>query len=236
MESLKGTPFFGQVRALLTKEDQGQLTLMNSQLNEIFSFRRRPVEWADPRCFEQVAEAVYERQQITFYYTKQAHPQGEQRVVNPCHLVCMDDIWYLLAFDIRRQDMRTFALTRIENVERTGLGFEAFDTGVINRLLHDAFGLMGKNSRSTVQTVRLQFNAFAATRIRERKWHDSQRETPLPDGGIELSFRLAQLSEVLEWILSWGEHVRVCEPQELIDRLKQRLQTTLAQYSHPPEK
>jgi predicted DNA-binding transcriptional regulator YafY len=82
----------------------------------------------------------------------------------------------------------------------------------------------------------LQFNAFAATRIRERKWHDSQRETPLPDGGIELSFRLAQLSEVLEWILSWGEHVRVCEPQELIDRLKQRLQTTLAQYSHPPEK
>lgn len=230
MESLKGTPFWGRVTAFFGRENQSQLTLINSQLNEIFSIRRREVEWRDPNSFERVADAVYERKQITFFYTKLAHPRGEQRTVNPCHLVCMDDIWYMLGFDVKRQAMRTFALTRIERVERTGSSFQPLEQETIQSMLHDAFGLMGKKEGVPLHTVRLRFNAFAATRIRERTWHASQEVTPLPDGGIELTLQLGQLSEVLEWILGWAEHVRVCEPPELIKLLRDRLEKTLALY------
>jgi predicted DNA-binding transcriptional regulator YafY len=90
--------------------------------------------------------------------------------------------------------------------------------------------LIGRKKDAPLHRVRLQFDAYAATRIRERRWHDSQERNPLSDGGIELIFELAELSEVLEWILSWGEHVRVCEPPELIERLQNRLRSTLALY------
>jgi proteasome accessory factor B len=143
----------------------------------------------------------------------------------------MDDIWYLLGFDLKRNATRTFALTRIENAEPTGLSFERPLEGIVENMLQDAFGIMGRKDDAPSQLVRLQFNAYAATRVRERKWHEDQTEIPLPNGGVELIFQLGQMSEVLEWILSWGEHVRVCEPQALVERLRERLQKTLALYA-----
>ena len=230
MEAIRGTHFWGRVHTFLRDQSDDHFLVMDSKLKEVFSFRQRTVRWADPASFERVAEAVYERKQLTFFYTKLAHPVGEQRTVNPYRMVCMDDIWYVLGFDLKRHAMRTFALTRIERAEQTGLSFDRPPEGIVENTLHDAFGMMGSKDDTPTQLVRLQFNAYAATRVRERKWHEDQTEIPLPDGGVELCFQLAQLSEVLEWILSWGEHVRVCEPQELVDRLRQRLQRTLALY------
>lgn len=102
-------------------------------------------------------------------------------------------------------------------------------------MLHDACGMKGRKDGASLYEVRLQFNASAATRVRERRWHESQTQQLLPDGGIELTLELAHVSEVLEWILSWGEHVRVCEPPELIERLSERLQKTMALYAPPSE-
>jgi hypothetical protein len=67
------------------------------------------------------------------------------------------------------------------------------------------------------------------------KWHENQTEVLLPDGGVELISQLAPLSEVLEWILAGVNHVRVYEPQELIDRLIERLRKTLALCGLPAE-
>jgi biotin operon repressor len=234
MESIRGTHFWGRVHGFLRDQGDEHFLIMDSNLKEVFSFRQRTVRWADPTSFERVAEAVYERRQLTFFYTKLAHPAGEHRTVNPYRMVCMDDIWYLLGFDLKRSAMRTFALTRIERAERTGFSFDRPLEGIVEKTLQDAFGIMGRKDDDTTHLVRLQFNAYAATRVRERKWHEDQTEIPLPDGGVELTFQLAQMSEVLEWILSWGEHVRVREPQALVDLLRERLQKTLALYAPTP--
>jgi hypothetical protein len=233
MQSIRGTNFWGTVNRALKGQRDEHFLIADSTLREMFSFRQRAVEWRDPTSFEKVVHAVYERRQITFFYTKLGHSQGENRTVNPYRMVCMDDIWYLLAFDLMRKDMRTFALTRIENAAETGLGFDRPPEGMVETMLHDAFGMIGKKKEGRVHHVRLQFNARSATRVRERKWHDSQTEAPMPDGGIELTFKLAHFSEVLEWILSWGDQVRVCEPDELIALLTRRLQSTLALYGSP---
>lgn len=235
MESIRGTHFWGKVNEFLKGQNDEHFLVMDSKLREMFFLRQRTVLWKDPTSFENVAEAVYGRRQISFFYTKLAHPIGEQRTVNPYRMVCMDDIWYLLGFDLGRKAMRTFALTRIERVAPTGVTFDRPVEGVVERMLHDAFGIMGRRDDAPLHHVRLQFDAYAATRVRERKWHETQREVPLPDGGVELTLQLAQLSEVLEWILSWGEHVRVCEPEELITRLRNRLQKTMALYAPPSE-
>jgi hypothetical protein len=78
-------------------------------------------------------------------------------------------------------------------------------------MLYDACGMKGRKDGAPLYEVRLQFNASAATRVRERRWHESQTQQPLtPDAELGLTLELAHVSEVLEWILSWGEHVRVC--------------------------
>ena len=52
--------------------------------------------------------------------------------------------------------------------------------------------------------------------VRERIWHPSQKIQELADGGLELTLQLSSLHEIEPWVLSWGEHVRVVGPAELL--------------------
>jgi predicted DNA-binding transcriptional regulator YafY len=69
--------------------------------------------------------------------------------------------------------------------------------------------------------VRIRFDAWAAPLISERVWHDTQKISSLPEGGIELALRLGGLEEIERWVLSWGEHARVVAPKQLRQRIKQ---------------
>jgi predicted DNA-binding transcriptional regulator YafY len=55
----------------------------------------------------------------------------------------------------------------------------------------------------------------------------------LPNGGIELSLRLADLEEVERWILSWGVHAVALEPSELVESIRTTAKRVNEQYLHP---
>ena len=62
-----------------------------------------------------------------------------------------------------------------------------------------------------------QFAASAegAHHIIERRWHDTQRETNLPGGAVEVTFALSDLKDITRWILGFGSDCEVLEPAEL---------------------
>ena len=68
--------------------------------------------------------------------------------------------------------------------------------------------------------VRLRLEGWAGRLAAERRWHATQEVEPLPGGqGVEIRLRLSGLEEVFRWVLSWGEHVEVLEPEELRARV-----------------
>jgi predicted DNA-binding transcriptional regulator YafY len=75
------------------------------------------------------------------------------------------------------------------------------------------------NPRKGRLVVRIHFDAKAAAAIQERQWHPSQEITPLGDGRIEFTLRLDSFAGIEPWILSWGAHACVIEP----DRLRRRI-------------
>jgi len=40
--------------------------------------------------------------------------------------------------------------------------------------------------------------------VGEKIWHESKKIAKLPDGGLEITFRVAGLDEIKRWILSFG--------------------------------
>ena len=66
----------------------------------------------------------------------------------------------------------------------------------------------------------MQFDPFAARLVAERTWHESQRIHTKRNGSIILELDLAGLEEIERWILSWGSHVRVLAPTELINVIR----------------
>ena len=64
----------------------------------------------------------------------------------------------------------------------------------------------------------------------EKIWHESQRIQKLIDSGIEISFRVAGLDEIRQWVLNLGPEAVIMEPEELKISVWKSLNRTLAQY------
>ena len=88
-------------------------------LDEVLSFRPFAPEDADLETFQIITRALKERRELKFLYRNLGADKAHWRQVRPYHLACVDSHWYLFAFDVKRDAMRTFALTRLRAPEIT---------------------------------------------------------------------------------------------------------------------
>ncbi len=230
LEFLKGTRLYTDAKQFSDLFNDDRLSMLNTQVRSMFSYQSRPAQLLDDECFEAVASAIYAREGITFHYQKPEDREPMVRNVEPHHLTCSDEMWYLMGWDKTRDAMRTFALTRMQKVKRTGTSFHPLPKATIDEQLEHAFKMVGKGGKTLPHRVRLRFDAFASALVRERRWHTSQEITPLPDGCSEVSLEVASLTEVERWVLSWGGNCQVLEPAELVERVCKGARAILSKY------
>lgn len=220
LEQYRGTPFEKSLATAFEKISGGlkdKVGFRWSEVDEVISFRGIGTSIADLELFETVSRAVLESHELAFEYKKLGSSRYESRRVQPYHLGCIENQWYLFGLDLVRQQLRTFALPRMRNVRDTKARFKRPADFSISRLLEDSFGVFhGKGSHR----VKIRFDAFASRLVSERQWHPSQKVKTFKNGEMELSLELGSLEEVERWILSWGAHARVIEPKALVDRVR----------------
>jgi proteasome accessory factor B len=90
-----------------------------------------------------------------------------------------------------------------------------------------AFGI--KRDRSPARIV-LAVDAFMEPYVRERSWHVTQRLEACAGGGVTLTMEVGDWTEVVDTVLSMGEHVEVLAPAEMREEVRQRLSTAAARY------
>ena len=228
----KGTSFEAPLSTAFRKITDGlrdTISMTWSDLDSAISFRTAGRSTADIHLFEQLSHAVFKQLEVRFEYKKPEGSRYEQRYVQPYHLGCVENLWYLFAFDLDRQQLRTFALPRIRNIRVSKTKFRRPVDFSIGTFLGESFGVFSKPTKSKY-IVRIRFDAFAAPRIQERNWHPSQKIKPLRGGGIELSLTLGNLEEIERWILSWSTHAQVLSPPELKTRIAKTVAEMAASY------
>lgn len=212
----RGTAFEKPLRDAFEKLTGGlrdQIQFAWGDLGESISFRAAGQSVGDLTTFETASQGVLRAEELEFSYQKLHRDAAETRTVEPLHLACIDNQWYLFARDLAREGaIRTFALIRMTGLRATGRLFERPADFSLDEHLADSFGVFAAPAPGE---VRLRFDAFAARLIRERTWHASQTITPLPGGGLELGLRVGLSPEVERWIRGWGEHVEALAPAEL---------------------
>ncbi len=80
-------------------------------------------------------------------------------------------------------------------------------------------------------TVRVRISSGWARWVAEKIWHESQKITKLPEGSLEMTFRVAGLDEIKRWVLSFGPEAQVLEPLRLKQMVRADLQKSLGQYT-----
>jgi proteasome accessory factor B len=225
-----GTPFQKPLRMafrkLAAKLDSAEPYSMD-KLEAALSFRPLAPEDTDLRSFEIITSALRERCVLKFDYRNLGTRGMQVRQVQPYHLACIENHWYLFAHDVDRQAIRTFALTRLSEPVLLAERFIRPENFNPDEYLRNSFTVMkGQDDYEVV----ILFDSWATDLIRGRMWHSSQRLTELPGGGSQLQLRLSGLEEIEGWVLNWGIHATVLRPRILAERVFQTVGHLLERY------
>jgi proteasome accessory factor B len=217
----RGTPYEKPL-ALAFRRLTGQLDTsakyMLTNLDEALSFRPFAPEDNHLASFEILTRALKEHRVLKFQYRNLDADKAQGRLVHPYHLGCVDNHWYLFAFDVKRQAMRTFALTRLKAPEITPERFTLPKKFNLAEYLKGSFGVFKGNDDYEVV---IEFDSWAADLVRGRRWHGSQEIMELPKRMLRMRLRLNSIEEAERWVLSWGKHATVIRPQALAHRLRE---------------
>jgi predicted DNA-binding transcriptional regulator YafY len=225
MTQYRGTSFEKPIRAafqkLIGQLDHRELHSI-ANLGDVISFRPFAPEECTDRRLRLVSRAVAQRRELCFRYRNWGDKRVIPRRLQPWHLTCSDNRWYLIGYEPAHNWVRTFALCRLKHPRLTKRRFpqpkKRFNAG---EYFKHCLGVMrGKGQPGgKTWTVVIDLDRCGADLVRDRRWHPSQQLTHLPHGGARLTLTLSSLEEIERQVLGWGIHAVVVEPACLRHRL-----------------
>lgn len=219
LEPYDGTSFarsLGTAFRKLTLEGPASETPRSGRLESALSFRPFAPESPCLPGFSRVLAALRQHRALRFLYRNLGAREPRLRLVHPYHLACVENHWYLFAFDTGRRAVRTFALARLSAPRLLSQRFVPPADFHPDAYLRGSFSVLKGDADYEVV---IEFDAWATDLARGRRWHPSQSFTELPGAGSRLRLRLSTLEEVERWVLSWGAHATVIRPRVLARRL-----------------
>lgn len=193
-------------------------TLQSEWLEIDFSY------WGSPEK-ERLHMTALERAVINKYVIKFTYCNSEMTVteqtVEPLKLVFKSHSWYLIAFSRRREEIRTYKLSRIRDLQITD---QLFD-----RQLPADFSLTpAYKEEYDIPLFKLHFSEKIAYKV-----YDEFQEkyiTKLEDGTLEVNFRYQLSDWTFLYLLSFGEYVEIIAPVEARLLIKEKARKILAMY------
>jgi predicted DNA-binding transcriptional regulator YafY len=179
-----------------------------------------PMVWSsgpsiDAGVLTVVAQACSDEERLRFSYTA-AGSEKTARHVEPHRLVSLGRRWYLVAYDLTRQDWRSFRLDRLENPRNTGMRFQprqlpAADAAACVRAGFESLPAAPRPIEALVHAP------ATAVRSAVGQWATVEEVD-------EGSCRLRMTVENLDWpalaLGAVGAEFEVIQPPELIDHLR----------------
>ncbi len=168
-------------------------------------------------------ECIQHRQSARLTYAGFSREQTI-RDVNPYALSFYSGFWYLIAYCLLRQDLRTFRVDRIQEATPLKQHFHRPRDFSAREYIQRTM------QAEALQTAAVQLNAAVAHIVRERYGHWMQL-TEHADGSITARFGISDLDWPAGWVLSWGAAAKVLEPPELVARVHSEAQAIAGQYA-----
>jgi predicted DNA-binding transcriptional regulator YafY len=233
---LGGAPFaqdlesaFGKIREALPAKSLPFL----SRIQDLFS--ARPDPWKDYSRKQDIIsgliDAILHQRQARIAYFSFNSRRTKAYTLDPYRLVYYRGGLYLYARAHEYDEVRTFAVERVQKIEVLDDGFEVPADFNPAEYARSAFGIAGGKP----EAVELVFGAEMAGYIRERSWHESQTLADEPDGSVRLVMEVAPGFELKAWVKGFLPHVRVVRPASLRDEIAKELLEARAAFASRPE-
>lgn len=210
-----------KIKSVLKPHVRAEVEYLERSLVFIAYSHADPSEWL-PR----IRRAIIQRRVVHFDYhariSDEAGGAKSSRDADPYALMHVNNTWYVIAYCHLRHDVRNFRVDRMDRLEVHRQSFERppnFDIS-LRELSPRPLQIRALFDREMGRWVREE-QAFYLHSLEERA-----------DGWLA-TFNVRREEELFQWLLGWGAHVRVLEPESLRDRLIAAAKALLEQYQTP---
>lgn len=173
--------------------------------------------------------AIKNHLQIGFTYFKFWEDEPTERVAEPYALKEFKNRWYVLASDLKDNQIKSFALDRLSELEITKKHFTPpVDFDVTEHYKH-CFGIISPTTNEPEEVI-LSFNQIQGKYIKSLPLHDSQEILIDTKEELRIKLQLFITFDFIMELLSFGGNVKVMEPQSLIIKIRKSYKRAFDQY------
>jgi predicted DNA-binding transcriptional regulator YafY len=193
---------------------------LRRRVDALRAMTQGPAAWnqgpnVDAGVLTTVAQACRDEERLRFAYTSQ-NGERSTRHIEPHRLVALGHRWYLVAYDLARNDWRSFRVDRLDSLRTTGMRFAARPLPAEDAV---AFVRAGLDNLPTRRRVEVLIRAPADTvRSVVGRWATVEEADAT-------SCRLRMTVENLDWpaltLGAVGADFEVIRPPELVDRIRE---------------
>ena len=182
--------------------------------------------------------AIRKQVQLKFMYQKFWEDEKSSRTIEPYILKEFKQRWYIIGRDINDQFVKSFGLDRLTDLEISKKPFHFPDNFDANEHFRYCFGIMSPNADEPHEII-LSFKPLQGKYIKSMPLHETQEilannESNESNEPNEQEFRIKlQLFITHDFImelLSYGDTVKVIQPESLRDELKGNYERALGRY------
>ena len=231
LDFLEGTPFAEALESIFRKVNSVLPPRYAAHLERIANVTIPLLQ--GKRDYSKVGEqlkllrdALIFQYRVKLGYRSAGRTRTSTYTVDPYSLIFHKGGLYLMGFAHNRKGLRTFAAERLTRVEVERERFEIPDNFRPEEKFRRAFGIVDE---APIQ-IKIRFSPTVAHAVRYRIWHPSQSIKTLPDGGLIISFEAGGKMEIISWLLSFGEHAELLEPEDLRDEVAGKIAEMALQY------
>ena len=142
-----------------------------------------------------------------------------ERTIDPYHIVCQRGNWYVMGECHERDDIRIFSFSRMKSIKILKQKFKIPENFKPSDYFDTELGVW--LSDKTPLTVELLVDKEIGTYALNRTWHSEQIVEERKDGSVYVKFQTTQKQ---------GHTVKVLGPKELVDEVKEELESTRKMY------
>jgi predicted DNA-binding transcriptional regulator YafY len=202
------------------------LNLSDSFSNYIHFEKRKP---QGTENLHGLLHSIKNRYLIKFDYQKFWDSEATHRKAEPYALKEFKNRWYILAKDLKDNKIKTFALDRLTKLETTAKKFNYPSNYNVEEHYKYCFGIISPNGQKPEEVI-LSFKPFQGKYLKTLPLHQTQEVILDNEEELQLRLKLCVTHDFLMELLSFGDQVKVLQPQGLVNELKKTYLNTLEQY------
>jgi len=181
--------------------------------------------------FHGLLHAIKDRCQLNFQYKSFWQEEPSIKKTHPYMLKEFKKRWYLIAKDLKDEKLKTFALDRLEELEITKKKYKYLTGFDPKEKFRDSFGIITDLDYLEPEEVILSFTKAQGKYIKTLPLHHSQRILIDNDQECRIHLKVYIVFDFLKELISFGNNMKVIEPESLIVKIKEAHQKAFEQYN-----